>query len=416
MTTTTVTTTTTTTTTTTANSTCIMTATTQPIKTTMATISITTPNTTISDLIERAQIIRTELADNEHNDSTSIEILNEITKELTKNTLHAPKEELKSLLKEIKELQAVKNQISSQFNKQSKQNVAECYRGIKESAIPKFDGKILTYARFRKQFFEIVINSSEPNAVKYEYLKQATKESSRATEIIANATDEETVEQIFDKLDTEFDSPSVVFNEIFQQIQKCPKFHSALDFKGWDSVYNILSKTKQRVLDPVLMENIKHQIMAKLPSDSIPHLRVDQEANLEFITNYALEMREATLKLKPQMPETSSNTRRQFPKQLINCVLCKQNNHKVDKCPKMPTTDLQSLIKTLKEAKVCMKCGMHTYKHDRPCLITCNKCSGNHATYLCKNNSTTSSQVNQIQLMTEQNFPLPDQQPTNQCQ
>ncbi|KAH9412957.1 hypothetical protein DERP_015321 [Dermatophagoides pteronyssinus] len=272
---------------------------------------------------------------------------------------------------------------------------------IKESSIPRFDGNVLTYQRFKKQFYEIVINTTVSNAIKYEYLKTAVKESRRALDIVCNAQDEESIEQIFKMLDLEYDSPIIIFDEVRAQINKCAKFNSSTDFKGWDAIYNVLAKAKQRINDPVQIENIKLQIMAKLPNDVMPSLRANNEHNLEFIFKY----RAKSQTKRPQNFEQPSYQRQQqYRQQNIptnQCPLCKQTNHKIDKCPKLTTTNLTELISKLKTAKVCIKCGNHRFRNDQQCNQTCLKCNGNHATYLCKNNRPRPAQVNSIDTVDE---------------
>lgn len=356
----------------------------------------------IKELIDRANITYEAFADNPYNDSASQMIINELLHQITKKCTIATTEELTEMLKVTKKLQKIKatsivETLPSINNNNDK---------IKESSIPRFDGNVLTYQRFKKQFYEIVINTTVSNAIKYEYLKTAVKESRRALDIVCNAQDEESIEQIFKMLDLEYDSPIIIFDEVRAQINKCAKFNSSTDFKGWDAIYNVLAKAKQRLNDPVQIENIKLQIMAKLPNDVMPSLRANNEHNLEFIFKYVQEMRELSLRLKrPQNFEQPSYQRQQqYRQQNIptnQCPLCKQTNHKIDKCPKLTTTNLTELISKLKTAKVCIKCGNHRFRNDQQCNQTCLKCNGNHATYLCKNNRPRPAQVNSIDTVDE---------------
>lgn len=359
----------------------------------------------ITELIDRAEIVYEALADNPYNDSSSQMIINEILDELTRKFPNAPKDVLMAMLNGMKKLQRIKAGINivEQTARESNSNNNK----IRESAIPRFDGNALNYPRFKKQFYEIVINTTTSNAIKYEYLKTAVKESKRTTDIVCNAQDDESIEQIFERLDREYDNPIMIFDEIRNQINKCPRFTSSTDFRGWDAMHNVLAKANQRIRDPVQVESLKLQIMAKLPNDVLPSLRANNEPNLDFIFKYVQEMREFTLKLKPpQNLEQPPNRRQQQYRQPTittnQCPLCKQTNHKIDKCPKLSTTNLNNLISKLKAANICIKCGMHRFRPDQQCQPTCSKCSGNHATYLCKNNNQpTTANVNSIEMAEE---------------
>lgn len=364
-------------------------------------------STSVGRMIERSRTFLVH-SENQPITSTIAMISKSLSTELLKMIVEASSEEIVEIVEVARKLDGL---VPLAETRES--NPTPTKSSLRQSEIPTFDGNPLNYEMFEESFREIVIsNNSIPTTLKKQYLTMAVKESKTASAMVQSLLASLTINETLDKLRSQFGTSEATFFEVQSSLRGCSRLKSVHDAEGWNKLYLILVQAEPRLKDPVQIQMVKGEALTKLPPESIMHVGKHNDYSLKPLVELAESMR-SLAKITMATERSVPFNRRTEPIDPNKCVMC-FNNHATHQCPNFATTPLRMIQSKLRRAGLCIRCAKHKFSSGSRCSAKCNKCSMNHATYLCKNSAervnTISTEPNeQTEDPMQQVFQLPDQ-------
>ena len=294
---------------------------------------------------------------------------------------------------------------------------------VKAEEIPKFDGSAENWPDFKDAILELVINNVEIPSQSSKFRRLMNVLPIQAQARIRGQNSNPNFQQILNILDTFYGSPALVLKELTQKIHSLP-------FLRFDSPSSIYTKYHEmmviikgirlnegdsrtiigHILGKMDLDN-RRRAFQNLNSSVSPHtitldhlenyfstitatdLLINQVANIGFNryqqsndykfnnkNNRQTDQKKSLLATTSNSDSSSNNK----PK----CIFCDQYHYHIQ-CP----VPYDEKILVLNREKRCYRCAGKGHG-TRECIkhFKCNKCSGNHQSYLCRNLSSNNQQ------------------------
>ena len=266
--------------------------------------------------------------------------------------------------------------------------------------LPTFNGDVKTWIPFWDQFKALIHETEIPTITKFTYLISVLKNEAKCS--IQNlALKESNYEIAITLLQDRYGRKETIIASHIDSLLKIVIPTNLQTVELWDVLDSITSNIRALenlgingeqygvLLTPIILSRMPQELRMEWARES-GH-ESDLQYLLEFLKKEITRRERSKALITTEKQEqgahgtatTLTSGTKNFSKKI--CVLCKRNNHTVDKCFNLTKlSSPQERQEVLKKNKICFKCLSNEPRHQfKTCNVSCKNCKGNHHILLC---------------------------------